>query len=100
MIVSNPIYKKKRNKNLMKDVKNYEPHIALDGGEDGLYFYKQIVKQSKSLFKPRRSYSFEIGYDQKEEVSCILESNEFINIECYKDLAGLDRVIIGMLKNN
>lgn len=99
MIVSNPPYIKKREiKNLMEDVKNYEPHIALDGGEDGLYFYKEILKQSKSLLNPGGAIAFEIGYDQKEEVSCILESNEFINIECYKDLAGLDRVIIGMLK--
>ncbi|QBD86396.1 peptide chain release factor N(5)-glutamine methyltransferase [Clostridium tetani] len=99
MIVSNPPYIKKREiTNLMEDVKNYEPHIALDGGEDGLYFYKNIVKQSKHLLNSGGTIAFEIGYDQKEEVSCILESNGFVNIECYKDLAGLDRVVIGTLK--
>ncbi|CDI48359.1 peptide chain release factor N(5)-glutamine methyltransferase [Clostridium tetani] len=99
MIVSNPPYIKKREiTNLMEDVKNYEPHIALDGGEDGLYFYKNIVKQSKHLLNPEGTIAFEIGYDQKEEVSCILESNGFVNIECYKDLAGLDRVVLGTLK--
>ncbi|BDR65907.1 release factor glutamine methyltransferase [Clostridium tetani] len=99
MIVSNPPYIKKREiTNLMEDVKNYEPHIALDGGEDGLYFYKNIVKQSKHLLNPGGTIAFEIGYDQKEEVSYILESNGFVNIECYKDLAGLDRVVIGILK--
>ncbi|AVP55555.1 release factor glutamine methyltransferase [Clostridium tetani] len=99
MIVSNPPYIKKREiTNLMEDVKNYEPHIALDGGEDGLYFYKNIVKQSKYLLNSGGTIAFEIGYDQKEEVSCILESNGFVNIECYKDLAGLDRVVIGTLK--
>ncbi|KHO40264.1 SAM-dependent methyltransferase [Clostridium tetani] len=99
MIVSNPPYIKKMEiTNLMEDVKNYEPHIALDGGEDGLYFYKNIVKQSKHLLNPEGTIAFEIGYDQKEEVSCILESNGFVNIECYKDLAGLDRVVLGTLK--
>lgn len=99
MIVSNPPYIKKNEIiNLMEDVKNYEPHVALDGGDDGLYFYKMIVEQSKTILNNEGSIAFEIGYDQKEEVSCILESNGFVNIECYKDLAGLDRVVLGTLK--
>lgn len=99
IIISNPPYIKKREiRNLMDDVKKYEPHIALDGGEDGLCFYKRIVEQSKHLLNKGGTIAFEIGYDQKEEVSYILESSGFVNIECYKDLAGLDRVVVGMLK--
>lgn len=99
MIVSNPPYIKKNEiMDLMEDVKNYEPHVALDGGDDGLYFYKMIVEQSKDILNNEGSIAFEIGYDQKEEVSYILESNGFVNIESYKDLAGLDRVVIGTLK--
>ena len=73
---------------LDEDVKN-EPHIALDGGSDGLKFYK-IIKSEINNFLNKDGYLIlEIGYDQKEEVQKMLE-----NSECIKDYAGNDRVII------
>lgn len=95
-IVSNPPYiRKDVIPELMEDVKNYEPTLALDGGEDGLDFYRKITEQSKQLLNNGGVLAFEIGHDQKVEVSTILEKNGFEDIKSYKDLAGLDRVVLG-----
>lgn len=95
VIVSNPPYiKSKIIKTLEKEVQN-EPLIALDGGEDGLDFYKIIIQTSYKHLKENGILALEIGYDQKEEViKLIEESNKYINIYCKKDLAGNDRIII------
>lgn len=99
MIVSNPPYIKENIiGTLMDDVKNYEPHVALSGGEDGLDFYRRIIDQSKLLLNKNGSIAFEIGYDQGEEVANLLRNNNFYNIECIKDLAGLDRVVKGQYR--
>ncbi|WP_027623661.1 peptide chain release factor N(5)-glutamine methyltransferase [Clostridium lundense] len=96
MIISNPPYIKENIiETLMDDVKNYEPHVALSGGEDGLNFYRKIIEESKLLLNKNGSIAFEIGYDQGEEVMTLLKNNDFYNIECIKDLAGLDRVVKG-----
>lgn len=89
VIVSNPPYiRSKLIDELDKDVKN-EPHIALDGGSDGLKFYK-IIKSEINNFLNKNGYLIlEIGYDQKEEVQKM-----FKNSECIKDYAGNNRVII------
>lgn len=89
VIVSNPPYiRSKLIDELDEDVKN-EPHIALDGGSDGLRFYK-IIKSEINNFLNKDGYLIlEIGYDQKEEVQ-----KTFENSECIKDYAGNDRVII------
>lgn len=89
VIVSNPPYiRSKLIDEIDEDVKN-EPHIALDGGSDGLRFYK-IIKSEINNFLNKDGYLIlEIGYDQKEEVQKMLE-----NSECIKDYAGNDRVII------
>lgn len=89
VIVSNPPYiRSKLIDELDEDVKN-EPHIALDGGSDGLRFYK-IIKSEINNFLNKDGYLIlEIGYDQKEEVQKMFE-----NSECIKDYAGNDRVII------
>ena len=89
VIVSNPPYiRSKLIDELDEDVKN-EPHIALDGGSDGLKFYK-IIKSEINNFLNKDGYLIlEIGYDQKEEVQKMFE-----NSECIKDYAGNDRVII------
>ena len=79
----------------MEDVKNYEPEVALDGGEDGLDFYKKIIEQSKKVLKDKGILSFEIGYNQGNEVKKLMLDSGFENIEVIKDLAGLDRVVIG-----
>ena len=96
IIVSNPPYiKASEIDNLMDDVKVYEPHIALDGGEDGLVFYRKIIKESKIALKDNGLLAFEIGHDQGESVKKLMEEEGFSNIRLVKDLAGLDRVLLG-----
>ena len=98
IIVSNPPYiKSSEIETLMKDVKDYEPETALDGGDDGLIFYRKIVEQSKKLLINKKILAFEIGYDQGEDVKELMISNGFLNVRIIKDLAGLDRVVIGSL---
>ena len=89
VIVSNPPYIKSAEiSTLDLDVQN-EPHIALNGGENGLKFYYEIRKHIEEYLKENGTLLMEIGYDQKEEVQKIFE-----NSKCVKDLAGHDRVII------
>ncbi|MDD3223442.1 MAG: peptide chain release factor N(5)-glutamine methyltransferase [Clostridium sp.] len=93
-VISNPPYiKEDIIPTLMKDVKDYEPYEALNGGKDGLFFYREIVQQSKYVLNKNGSLFFEIGYDQKEEVTKMLEDNGFKDIKCKKDLSLNDRVI-------
>jgi release factor glutamine methyltransferase len=99
VVLSNPPYiRKDVIPTLMEDVKNYEPYIALCGGEDGLEFYRKITKQSLEVLKQGGMIGFEIGHDQKEDVYNILFENGFEEIRCIKDLAGLDRVVVGILR--
>ena len=101
MIASNPPYiKREVIPSLMEDVKNYEPYIALCGGEDGLDFYREIVRQAKPLLKDNGMIAFEIGYDQKEAVSSLLSAANFKDIVCIKDFGGHDRVVRGKLVKN
>ncbi|WP_343770686.1 peptide chain release factor N(5)-glutamine methyltransferase [Clostridium malenominatum] len=96
VVVSNPPYISEEDmKELMEDVKNYEPHRALHGGEDGLDFYRKIVFQSRDILNSKGMIAFEIGYNQGKEVMSLLEEDGFEEIECIKDLAGLDRVVVG-----
>ena len=98
IIVSNPPYIKEEEINkLMDDVRRYEPHSALSGGEDGLIFYRRIVKESKLLLKDKKILAFEIGYDQGEEVKKLMIENDFCDVKVIKDLAGHNRVVIGHL---
>lgn len=98
IIVSNPPYiKKEEIEILMDDVKNYEPHSALDGGIDGLMFYKRIVLESKEVLKNGGVLAFEIGYDQGEDVLNLMKDESFYDVKVVKDLASLDRVVIGHL---
>ena len=96
-VISNPPYIPKRViDTLGSGVKGYEPHLALDGGIDGLNFYRKITVNAKKFFKKGSGYLvFEIGHDQGKDVSKILDMNGFINIEVLQDLGGLDRVIVG-----
>lgn len=96
LLVSNPPYIKTQEiKSLMEDVKNYEPYEALCGGEDGLYYYRKITEQGVEVINPGGMLAFEIGHDQKYQVSTILKENGFSKIETFKDLSGNDRVVIG-----
>ncbi|GAA0177755.1 peptide chain release factor N(5)-glutamine methyltransferase [Clostridium sediminicola] len=99
VIVSNPPYIKDEVINtLMDDVKNFEPHIALNGGKDGLDFYRRITLQAKENLNNNGLLSYEIGHDQKYEVISILKENGFTSIRTFQDLAGKDRVVVGRLK--
>lgn len=97
VIVSNPPYIKTNViDTLMPEVKEYEPIMALDGMEDGLFFYRRIIVESRDhLAKGGRLY-FEIGHDQGDEVSQLMCEAGFKEVEVLKDYAGLDRVVFGI----
>ena len=98
ILVSNPPYiEAEEINNLMDDVKEYEPRTALDGGDDGLIFYRKIVSQSIDILKNNGILAFEIGYNQGECVKSLMIENNFKDVRVIKDLAGLDRVVIGQL---
>ncbi|MCQ2969641.1 MAG: peptide chain release factor N(5)-glutamine methyltransferase, partial [Clostridium sp.] len=96
ILVSNPPYiADKVIDTLMDDVKNYEPHTALAGGEEGMDFYNIIVSESCKVLNEKGILAFEIGYDQGEKVKKLMEEKGFNNVKIIQDLAGLDRVVIG-----
>lgn len=96
IIVSNPPYiKTDVIKGLMPEVREYEPMMALDGMEDGLYFYRKIISSAKEHLSRGGQLFFEIGYDQGQEVSDLMRKEGYTNVEVLKDLAGLDRVVYG-----
>ncbi len=97
LIYSNPPYiKSSEIENLQLEVKNHEPRLALDGGIDGLYFYREIIKEAQNYLNNDGFLVFEIGYDEAEDISLIMEKN--FDTKIYKDLNNLDRVIVGQLK--
>lgn len=99
IIVSNPPYIKTGViSSLMEEVKTYEPYNALNGHEDGLYFYEKITKQSLNFLDDGGFLCYEIGYDQGAEVVSVMTENGFKNCRVIKDLAGLDRVVTGCLQ--
>lgn len=98
IITSNPPYiKTEVIDGLQTEVKDFEPHLALDGGEDGLKFYRRICDIAPKLLTKDGMLVFEIGYDQANEVSDLMEKN-FKDISVIKDLCGNDRVVVGTLK--
>lgn len=98
ILVSNPPYiRTDVIPSLDKNVQN-EPITALDGGKDGLDFYRAIAKEWKRVIKPDGKILLEIGFDQANEVAEILKNNGFCNIKLLTDSGGNDRVIIGTLK--
>lgn len=96
MIVSNPPYIPSAEiLTLDSSVRDYEPVWALDGGEDGLKFYKGIIKHWKTVLRPGGLILLEVGEGQAEEVRDMLLSGGFSDAECRQDSAGVDRVVIG-----
>lgn len=94
MIISNPPYIKTAEiPTLQTEVADYEPVTALDGHEDGLYFYRRIAAAAPSHLKEGGKLLLEIGCDQGEDVREILEKEGFTGIMIKQDLAGLDRVV-------
>ena len=93
LIVSNPPYIRKSDiDELQIEVQN-EPKLALDGGEDGLDFYKKIAKDAYAFLNNNGYLMFEIGFDQGEAVSEILKE-KYVDIEVLKDFSGNDRVVV------
>lgn len=98
-ILSNPPYIPSGEiEHLMEEVRNHEPHMALDGREDGLYYYRRITEESPAYLKRGGMLFLEIGYNQAEAVKSLME-RFFTEIHVVKDLAGLDRVVYGTLKS-
>jgi release factor glutamine methyltransferase len=98
MIVSNPPYiPTEVITTLMPEVAEFEPMNALDGKEDGLYFYRKIVAECKNYLTENGKILFEIGHDQGVAVSKMLTEADFVSVKVVRDLAGKDRVVIGEL---
>lgn len=98
LIVSNPPYIPKNDIKSLQDEVKFEPEIALNGGVDGLDFYKAITKNFKSLLKHNGDICFEVGIRQSFDVMKILKSNGFYDIKIAKDINDIDRVVYGKLK--
>ena len=97
-IVSNPPYISSAEiSSLDASVRNFEPHMALDGGEDGLFFYRAILQKWKVLLKPGGYLVFEVGEDQAEPVTKLMNQNGFLNVGTAPDTAGISRVVFGKL---
>lgn len=94
LIVSNPPYIRSGEiEKLDDEVKDFEPKLALDGGKDGLDFYKKILNLSKDFINKNGSLYFEIGYDQAKDVVDLAKKEGYYNIKIIKDLSGKDRGI-------
>ena len=100
LIVSNPPYIRKADiDGLDRQVKDFEPYNALEGGEDGLDFYRKITKESKAFLKNKGILAYEVGHDQAQDVSQIMQENGFEGIYTKCDLQGFERVVIGFYNN-
>lgn len=101
MIVSNPPYiKRDEILELSEEVRMYDPIISLDGGIDGLDFYKRIAEQAKPHLKDNGLVAFEIGYDEGKDIKNILSKEGYVNIEIKKDYSGLDRIVFATYKKD
>lgn len=97
MIVSNPPYiRRDVIDTLMPEVREHEPLIALNGKEDGLFFYREILKRAGNYLTRGGGLFMEIGYDQGREVKELMEAAGFREVEVIQDFAGLDRVVCGV----
>lgn len=98
IIVSNPPYiPSEVVDGLMPEVREHEPRLALDGTEDGLEFYRRITEESVKYINKNGWLMYEIGCEQGEDVSRIMLDNGYEDVRVIKDLAGLDRVVVGKI---
>lgn len=98
LLVSNPPYiKKSVIPTLMEEVRDHDPYLALDGGEDGLYFYRRIAEEAPGYLCRGGRIFLEIGCEQAQEVCTLLERAGFGEIRVIQDLSGLDRVVSAYL---
>lgn len=98
IIVSNPPYiRRDELAGLMPEVRDHEPGKALDGGVDGLFFYREITKKAKAHLPGGGMLFYEIGCEQGPAVKKIMEDSGFREVEIVKDFSGLDRVVFGTL---
>lgn len=95
VLVSNPPYIESAElADLMKDVKDFEPSLALDGGNDGLVFYRKIISLLPQLLNPGGLVAFEVGHNQADSVCDILKEQGCTDIKTLCDLAGIRRVVM------
>ena len=96
MMISNPPYIETAViETLMPEVREHEPMQALDGMEDGLFFYRKIVENAGGFLEKGGWLLFEIGYNQGDAVKELMTVQGFQGVEVVKDYAGLDRVVLG-----
>ena len=97
IIYSNPPYiKSDEIEKLQVEVRKHEPRLALDGGEDGLHFYRKIIEKAREYLNDRGYLVFEIGHDEAKDICALMEDN--FDVEVIKDLSKLDRVVVGQLR--
>ena len=97
IIVSNPPYARRSEISaLQREVRDFEPELALDGGEDGLDFYKSIINNAPEYLKENGDLAFEVGINQAGDIVKLMKGR-FQDIAVKKDLAGIDRVVLGKL---
>lgn len=100
LILSNPPYIRKAEvATLTEEVASYEPVMALNGGDDGLDFYRRIAKESSAYLCHGGILMMEIGHDQMEDVLAMLDSSGFSDVKGYKDLSGNDRIVVGFKRS-
>jgi release factor glutamine methyltransferase len=98
LIICNPPYIRSGDMaGLDVSVRDYEPALALDGGEDGLKFYRSVASMWKGAMRPACTLLFEVGYDQADDVMNILAENGYVNLKKHKDWNGIDRGVEGTL---
>ena len=97
VIVSNPPYiPSEVIEGLMPEVKEHEPRLALDGEADGLSFYREIINEAPDYLNPDGRIYFEIGAEQGEDLTHLMNERGFSEVKVHKDLAGLDRIVTGI----
>lgn len=97
LIYSNPPYiKSDEIEKLQVEVRKHEPRLALDGGEDGLLFYRKIIEKAPEYLNDRGYLVFEICHDEAKDICALMEDK--FDVEVIKDLSKLDRVVVGQLR--